>query len=171
MLEPEIRRRKKLLFTIDNLNLGNGMRQEGVEEPHVPDVHRDDRVSDWLAEQFDREGFRLDKREDIAIKVGDNEWRVIHWPKQEYGYHIERQGQTLSIYAAEHPHLRVLALDAGGIAGYFNARLLQKIHDRVREKVVRFQRAFQDYKSRLPLDEQAKLTNFETYINNTVDRI
>ncbi len=84
---------------------------------------------------------------------------------QAYAYRVERQGSTLSIYWVERPHLRILALDAGGIAGYFNARLLQKIHNRLQEKVLRFQEAFHTFKSRLSTEAQDGLERFTAYID------
>ena len=62
--------------------------------------------------------------------------------------------------------MRVLSLDAGGIAGYFNARLLQKIHDRVKEKVQSFQQAFHRFKTRQSTEDQAKLAKLASYIEN-----
>lgn len=166
MPETEIRHRTKRLFSIHKLEPGDGLRRTGAEGSHVPDIHRDDRVSDWLARHFDRHGIRLNQKNDIAIQVDDNEWRIIQWPEQAYAYRVERQGQTLCIYLSEHPHMRVLALDAGGIAGYFNARLLQKVHERVREKVLQFQEAFRRHKASRSLAEQNELNEFEDYINN-----
>ncbi len=161
MRHSEFRRRKKLLFKVKSLELGDGLRQEGVGGPHVPDILRNDRASDWLAAHFAREAVRLDQQHDIVVEVGDNEWRVVNWPLQEYGYRIDRQGQTLYVYLVPHPHLRVLALDAGGIAGYFNARLLQKIHNRLQQKVMQFKQAYQDHRSRLTPTERAEIETFE----------
>jgi hypothetical protein len=164
MPDSEIRRKRKLLFTV-HLALNNGLRQEGVGGQYVPDIHLNDRVSDWLASHFASEDVRLDQKNDVAVSTGEDEWRIVNWPMREYAYQVIRQRQTLSIYGVERPHLRVLALDAGGIAGYFNARLLQKIDDCLRQKANRFKQAFRTFKSRLPLEQQKGLGPLEAYIN------
>ena len=166
MYDSDIRPRRKKLFDIDFLELGERLRREGVSNLDVLDAQRRNRVSMWLANQFRDRGLRLDPQDDIAIQVAEHEWRILDWPKQEYAYRIERQGQIFNIYISEQPHLRVLSLDAGGIAGYFNARLLQKIHNRVKEKVRSFQQAFRRFKSSQSIENQAKLVKLDAYIHN-----
>ena len=166
MYDSEIRPRQKKLFDIDVLELGERLRQEGVSNVDLLDAQHPYRVSSWLANQFRDRDERLDPQDDIAIQVDEHEWRILDWPKQEYAYRIRRHGATFSVYRSERPHLRVLSLDAGGIAGYFNARLLQKIHDRVKEKVQSFQQAFHRFKARQSTEDQSKLAKLASYIDN-----
>ncbi len=163
MSDSQIRPFKRQLFAINNLRLGNGLREEGKTGSYAPDIHQNHQVSEWLAVRFARENISIDKENDVVAEIDENEWRIVNWPLRNYVYQVKREHRTLYIDLAEQHHLRVLSLDAGGIAGYFNARLLQKIHKKLQEKVAELKRAFDDHKSHLK--DSPDLQDLEDTIN------
>ncbi len=155
---------KRQLFAINHLREGDGLREEKETGSYIPDIHDNNRVSKWLAVHFARANTSIDKENDVVAEIDENEWRIVNWPLRKYVYQVKRQHRTLHVDLAEQHHLRVLSLDAGGIAGYFNARLLQKIHNKLQQKITQLKQTFDDYKSHLNMGQQ-QLQELEAFID------
>ena len=80
----------------------------------------------WLEREMRLHGIQFDRFFWLLEITRGLEWRIINMFSHDE-YTVRRRNHELEIYRKRQGRFRVLALDAGGVAGLFNARLLQKI--------------------------------------------